>query len=165
MAKGWRFLEGFMAGAAGALGILLAVFGLLHAGRRREEWPRTGGWRLDLLERFRWLRKLVGKRWFQFAIVVPNLIVLFFAIELGSIPTYILIGLSREDRRASEASVKYFFLGAMAAAIMVYGFSFLYGAAGTMSLRGDCPTVTIPSREVTLHPRFSKRPSSHRVSA
>ncbi len=64
-----------------------------------------------------------------------NLIVLFFAIELGSIPTYILIGLSREDRRASEASVKYFFLGAMAAAIMVYGFSFLYGASGTMALQ------------------------------
>ncbi|UCG15132.1 MAG: NADH-quinone oxidoreductase subunit N [Phycisphaerales bacterium] len=64
-----------------------------------------------------------------------DLVVLFFAIELGSVPTYVLIGLSREDRRASEASVKYFFLGAMAAALMVYGFSFLYGAAGTTALQ------------------------------
>ncbi|HNO77327.1 MAG TPA: NADH-quinone oxidoreductase subunit N [Phycisphaerae bacterium] len=59
-----------------------------------------------------------------------DLLVLFFAIELVSVPTYILVALTREDKRASEASVKYFFLGAMAAAIMVYGFSFLYGALG-----------------------------------
>ncbi len=60
-----------------------------------------------------------------------DLLVLFFAIELVSIPTYVLIALSRDDRRASESAVKYFFLGAMAAAILAYGLSFLYGAAGT----------------------------------
>jgi NADH-quinone oxidoreductase subunit N len=59
-----------------------------------------------------------------------DLLVLFFAIELVSVPTYVLISLSREDRRASEAAIKYFFLGAFAAAIMLYGFSFLYGALG-----------------------------------
>jgi len=59
-----------------------------------------------------------------------DLLVLFFAIELVSVPTYVLISLSREDRRASEAAIKYFFLGAFAAAMMVYGFSFLYGALG-----------------------------------
>ncbi|NOT01949.1 MAG: NADH-quinone oxidoreductase subunit N [Phycisphaerales bacterium] len=65
-----------------------------------------------------------------------DLVVLFLAVELVSVPTYILVGLSRTDARASEAAVKYFFLGALAAAIMVYGFSFLYGAAGTTVLRG-----------------------------
>jgi len=60
-----------------------------------------------------------------------DLVVLFFAIELVSVPTYVLIGLSRMDTRASEATVKYFFLGAMSAAILAYGLSFLYGAAGT----------------------------------
>ena len=59
-----------------------------------------------------------------------DLIVLFFAIELVSVPTYVIVALSREDKRASEAAVKYFFLGALAAALMVYGFSFLYGALG-----------------------------------
>ena len=59
-----------------------------------------------------------------------DLVVLFFAIELVSVPTYVLVSLSREDVRASEAAVKYFFLGALAAALMVYGFSFLYGALG-----------------------------------
>lgn len=58
-------------------------------------------------------------------------VVLFFAIELVSVPTYVLIALSREDARAAESSVKYFFLGALAAAVLAYGFSFLYGASGT----------------------------------
>lgn len=58
-------------------------------------------------------------------------VVLFFAIELVSVPTYVLIALSRLDGRASEATVKYFFLGAMAAAILAYGLSFLYGVGGT----------------------------------
>ena len=52
-----------------------------------------------------------------------DLVVLFFAIELVSVPTYVLVSLSRLDGRASEAGVKYFFLGALAAALMVYGFS------------------------------------------
>ena len=64
-----------------------------------------------------------------------DLVVLFFAIELVSVPTYVLIALSRLDTRASEASVKYFFLGALAAGLMVYGFSFLYGVSGSTVLR------------------------------
>ena len=63
-----------------------------------------------------------------------DLVVLFFAIELVSVPTYILVALSRTDERASEGAVKYFFLGALAAAMLVYGFSFLYGATGTTLL-------------------------------
>lgn len=68
--------------------------------------------------------------------VANNLILLFLALELVSVPTYILIGLSRRDIRAQEATGKYFFLGAFAAAMTLYGFSFLYGAAGTMTLYG-----------------------------
>lgn len=63
-----------------------------------------------------------------------NLVVLFLAIELVSVPTYVLIALSREDARASESAVKYFFLGAMAAAILALGIAYLYGASGTTSL-------------------------------
>ena len=63
-----------------------------------------------------------------------DLVVLFFAIELVSIPTYILIALSRTDSRASEATVKYFFLGALAAAVLAYGLSLLYGVAGTTTI-------------------------------
>lgn len=61
-------------------------------------------------------------------------VVLFFAVELVSVPTYVLIALSRDDARACESSVKYFFLGAMSAAVLAYGFSFLYGAGGTTAI-------------------------------
>lgn len=66
--------------------------------------------------------------------IANDLVLLFLALELVSVPTYILIGLSRRDIRAQEATGKYFFLGAFAAAITLYGFSFLYGAAGTTTL-------------------------------
>ncbi|MCZ6698666.1 MAG: NADH-quinone oxidoreductase subunit N, partial [Planctomycetota bacterium] len=65
-----------------------------------------------------------------------DLVLLFLSLELVSVPTYILIGLSRRDIRAQEATGKYFFLGAFAAALTLYGFSFLYGAAGTTQLFG-----------------------------
>ncbi len=63
-----------------------------------------------------------------------DLVFLFLALELVSIPTYILIGLSRRSLHAQEATAKYFFLGSFAGALTLYGFSFLYGAAGTMRL-------------------------------
>ncbi len=63
-----------------------------------------------------------------------DLILLFLALELVSVPTYILVGLSRRDIRAQEATGKYFFLGALAAAMTLYGFSFLYGTSGTTQL-------------------------------
>lgn len=68
--------------------------------------------------------------------IANNLIMLFLALELVSVPTYILIGLSRRDIHAQESAGKYFFLGAFAAAITLYGFSFLYGYAGTMTIFG-----------------------------
>jgi NADH-quinone oxidoreductase subunit N len=70
-------------------------------------------------------------------ILVPSandLIVLFMAIELASIPTYILVSVSRPLAVAQEAGVKYFFLGAMAAAVMLMGFAYLYGVTGTTNL-------------------------------
>ncbi|MCH8150165.1 MAG: hypothetical protein IH987_19670, partial [Planctomycetes bacterium] len=76
-----------------------------------------------------------------------DLIVLFFAIELVSVPTYVLIALSRDDRRAAEAAVKYFFLGALSTAVLAYGLSFLYGAAGTTtiwSFSGGIATSNMP---------------------
>jgi NADH-quinone oxidoreductase subunit N len=63
-----------------------------------------------------------------------DLVVLFLALELVSIPTYIMIALSRPGARALEGSTKYFFLGALAAAITAFGFSYLYGAAGTATM-------------------------------
>src|SRR5207248_1290292 len=63
-----------------------------------------------------------------------DLILLFLAIELASIPTYIMVSVSRPLPVAQEAGVKYFFLGAMSAAVMLFGFSYLYGTTGTTDM-------------------------------
>ena len=63
-----------------------------------------------------------------------DIILLFLGIELASIPTYIMVSISRPLPVAQEAGVKYFFLGAMAAAVMLFGFSYLYGTTGATKL-------------------------------
>ena len=63
-----------------------------------------------------------------------DIITLFLAVELASIPTYVMVSASRPVSAAQEAGVKYFFLGAMAAAIMLMGFAYLYGTTGTIYL-------------------------------
>ncbi len=70
--------------------------------------------------------------------LADDLVLLFLAVELVSIPSYILVSISRSDLRAQEAGLKYFFLGALSAALLAYGFSFLYGASGTTSLSHMC---------------------------
>ncbi len=63
-----------------------------------------------------------------------DMILLFLGIELASIPTYIMVAISRPLPVAQEAGVKYFFLGAMAAALLLFGFSYLYGSTGLIHL-------------------------------
>jgi len=65
-----------------------------------------------------------------------DLVLIFVALELISIPTYILLYLGRRDSASQEAAAKYFFLSLLASAILLYGFSFLYGATGTTQLTG-----------------------------
>ncbi len=63
-----------------------------------------------------------------------DLVFLFLALELISIPTYILLFLGRSDRASGEASIKYFLLSIVSSAILLYGFTLIYGAAGSTSL-------------------------------
>ncbi|MBX3403084.1 MAG: NADH-quinone oxidoreductase subunit N [Phycisphaeraceae bacterium] len=62
-----------------------------------------------------------------------DLIFLFLALELTSLPTYIMVSLSTARNRSMEAGVKYFFLGALGAAMFLYGFALLFGATGSTS--------------------------------
>jgi NADH-quinone oxidoreductase subunit N len=68
-----------------------------------------------------------------------ELLTAFISIELLSFSLYVLVGLSRGDRRTAEASTKYILLGAISTALMLYGISQLYGALGTttFSTLGD----------------------------
>jgi NADH-quinone oxidoreductase subunit N len=69
--------------------------------------------------------------------VATDLITLFVALEVFSLPLYLLAGLSRRRRLLSqEAALKYFLLGAYASAFFLFGAAFLYGYAGTISLAG-----------------------------
>lgn len=68
------------------------------------------------------------------AVSANNLLLLFLSIEFLSITSYILAGFLRENRRSAEAGVKYFIYGSVASALMLYGMSLLYGAAGSIYL-------------------------------
>lgn len=65
-----------------------------------------------------------------------DLITLYLAIETTSIPLYILAGFLVADDRSTEAGFKYLLYGAMTSAIMLYGFSLLFGFTGTTDLYG-----------------------------
>lgn len=60
-----------------------------------------------------------------------DLIWLFLALELTSLPTYVMVTMSTRGTRSQEAGVKYFFLGALGAAIFLYGFALIYGGTGS----------------------------------
>ncbi len=63
-----------------------------------------------------------------------DLVMLFVALELVSIPTYLFLLLPRRDAPAQEATLKYFLLSIFSSAIVLFGFSYLYGATGTTNL-------------------------------
>jgi NADH-quinone oxidoreductase subunit N len=63
-----------------------------------------------------------------------DLITMFVALEVLSIALYILCGLARRDRRSQEAGLKYFILGSVASAILLYGMALIYTATGSVDL-------------------------------
>jgi NADH-quinone oxidoreductase subunit N len=69
-----------------------------------------------------------------FMVSAGDLILLFLAIETTSIPLYVLAGFMIRDQKSTESGFKYLFFGAMTSAVMLYGFSLLYGFSGTTNL-------------------------------
>lgn len=63
-----------------------------------------------------------------------DLIMLYLAIETTSIPLYVLSGFMLANEKSTEAGFKYLLFGALTSAIMLYGFSLLFGFAGTTNL-------------------------------
>src|SRR4051812_47000849 len=63
-----------------------------------------------------------------------DLITLFLSLELLSIPTYILLYLPARTKLNQEAAAKYFLLSVMSSAVMLFGFSYLYGLTGSTNL-------------------------------
>jgi NADH-quinone oxidoreductase subunit N len=63
-----------------------------------------------------------------------ELITLFLALEMISIPTYVLLYLPRRDPAAEEAALKYFMLSVFSSGLLLFGFSYLYGLGGTTNM-------------------------------
>jgi NADH-quinone oxidoreductase subunit N len=69
-----------------------------------------------------------------FMAAAGDLVMLYLAIETVSIPMYILAGFFVRSDQSTEAGFKYLLFGAMTSAVMLYGFSLLYGFSGTTDL-------------------------------
>lgn len=63
-----------------------------------------------------------------------ELVLIFIALEISSISTYILAGFRRRAAISSESSVKYFLLGSFATAFFLYGVALMFGATGSTSI-------------------------------
>jgi NADH-quinone oxidoreductase subunit N len=63
-----------------------------------------------------------------------DLVMLYLAIETTSIPLYVLSGFMLADEKSTEAGFKYLLFGALTSSIMLYGFSLLFGFAGTTDI-------------------------------
>jgi len=63
-----------------------------------------------------------------------DLITLFVALETISIPTFILAAFRKHDRNSNEAGVKYYLIGVLSSALMLYGMSFIFGITGSTKL-------------------------------
>ena len=69
-------------------------------------------------------------------VMSSNLLMIYVAVELVSICSYLLTGLGK-GKKKSEAAIKYLLYGAAASAVMLYGMSWLYGLTGSIDLNSD----------------------------
>ncbi len=79
-----------------------------------------------------------------------DLIVVFLALELLSIPLYVLAGFARPKAESEEAALKYFLLGAFAGGFVVYGVALVFGATGTTALSGVVAAITTQTADLAL---------------
>lgn len=91
---------------------------------QRERLPAGEFWFL-LLSSFAGMLVLAGGR---------DLVVLVLALEVVSLPAFVLVGLRRADPRATEAALKFFLFSVVSTALTVYGASLVYGVTGSLQL-------------------------------
>ena len=80
-----------------------------------------------------------------------DLVSLFLALEMVSIPTYVLLYLPARDRLGQEAAVKYFLLSILSSGILLFGFSYLYGLTGTTNL-GAVVAILTSAHQTSVTP-------------
>lgn len=85
-----------------------------------------------------------------FVVSANELISIFIALELCSIPTYLMFALQRNESKPIEGAMKYFLLGVLGSVTMLYGFSFLYGLTGTTYLTEISKKLFSPDQPLVL---------------
>ena len=79
-----------------------------------------------------------------------DLFMFFIGLEILSIPIYVMAGSKKKDLRSTEASMKYFFTGAFATGVLLFGVAWLYGAVGTFKIDEIMMAVQDPSTHSPL---------------
>jgi NADH-quinone oxidoreductase subunit N len=79
-----------------------------------------------------------------------DVVTIFVALEVFSLALYVLSGLARRDRRSQEAGLKYFVMGAVASAILLYGMALLYVATGHLDLPGIGASLALVTTDRTV---------------
>jgi NADH-quinone oxidoreductase subunit N len=88
--------------------------------------------------------------------VAKDLVLVFVGLELVSIPTYVILYLGRGGTSAQEATTKYFFLSILSSGLVLYGFSFLYGVAGSVDLTAAARALMAPAGDAPRMVIFAK---------
>jgi NADH-quinone oxidoreductase subunit N len=72
-----------------------------------------------------------------------NLITIYIGLELMSLSSYILAGYYKNEHASTEAAMKYFVLGAVSSAILLYGISLIYGVCGSLNLLNIAQSMSL----------------------
>lgn len=84
-----------------------------------------------------------------------SLITLFMGLEILSLPLYAIVALQRKNAHATEAALKYFIMGALASAMLLYGLSMLYGASGSLNIDTIAKTIANTAHKDSLIVAFA----------
>ncbi len=74
-----------------------------------------------------------------------DLVVLFLGLETLSIATYVMAGLRKTDLKSNESAMKYFILGSLASAFLLYGMALIYGATGSTNITEIAARIADPN--------------------
>lgn len=75
-----------------------------------------------------------------------DLVTLYLALEMISVPTYVLLYLPSRGKPGQEAAVKYFLLSILSSAVMLFGFSYLFGLAGSTNISAITSALTAANK-------------------
>ena len=74
-----------------------------------------------------------------------DMVIIFLGLETLSIATYVMAGLRKTDLKSNESSMKYFILGSLASAFLLYGMALVYGATGSTNITEIAMRIGSPS--------------------